>query len=316
MALETRPLDFGDRIGAAFKLYQANFVTFITITAVIVAPLQLLSIVLGAALGRELPVDPETGIVDVEAVDAGTLWAYAAAIAATGLITVIGSLLATAGVMKAAANDAVGRTTDWQDSLGFAVGKLGRLIATLVLVFLGVAGTAIGGILVTGILFTIAGPIGLIGLVATVAAVVWLAVAWALWVPAVVLEGRSATAALGRSNDLVSGRWWPVMGYLIVIALLVGVINAVAGGLIAGIGAAFSDPAGTVLRAAATIALAVVTAPIYASALIALYFDQRVRTEGADAIVADLVALDDGPFGSLPPDQHRPPDEPPPIDGV
>lgn len=303
MALETRPLDFGERIGAAFKLYQANFVTFITITAVIVVPLQLLSVLLGAWLSRDLPIDAETGLVDLEAVDTGTALRYAAAILAAVVITAIGSLLATGGVTKAAADDAIGRNRDWQDSLRYALGRLGSLIAGSFLFGLGIVGVVLTGILATVVLVTVIDALGaLLGIVATIVGAAFLVVSWSIWVPPVIVERFGATAALARSAELVRGRRWPILGYLLVVGLLVGLINGVAGGVIAGL---VSGGAGLLVETVLNIALAIVTAPIYASAIIVLYFDQRVRNEGIEPIIADLRAADDDPFGSLPP-------EPPP----
>lgn len=307
MALETKPLDFGERLGAAFKLYQANFVTFVTITAVIVVPLQLVSVLLGAWLSRDLPVDPETGLVDVEAIDGSTALAYAATFFVAIVITAIGSLLATGGVTKAAADDAVGRSRDWQDSLRYAMGRLGALIAGSLLFGLGVAGVVVGGILATVVLVALTGALGaLIGSVATIAGAVFLAVSWSIWVPPVIVERTGAIAALSRSAELVSGRRWPIMGYLLVVGLLVGLINGIAGGVIGGFAGSAGEGAGFLLETVVRIALSVVTAPIYAAALIVLYFDQRVRSEGVDPIIADLTAADDDPFGSLPPGQTPP----------
>ena len=76
VAFEIRPLDFGDKIGATFKLYQSNFTTLITIVAVVVIPLQLLSALVGWLFASDLPIDPETGVVDVEALDTSLILGF------------------------------------------------------------------------------------------------------------------------------------------------------------------------------------------------------------------------------------------------
>ncbi|MDP9491509.1 MAG: glycerophosphoryl diester phosphodiesterase membrane domain-containing protein [Actinomycetota bacterium] len=50
---------------------------------------------------------------------------------------------------------------------------------------------------------------------------------WALVVPLIVLEGASWREALSRSNDLVRGRTWPVLGVFVVLTLIGAVVIAV-----------------------------------------------------------------------------------------
>jgi hypothetical protein len=317
-------MDFGDRMGATFKLYRSNFATFVTITAVIIVPLQLVSILVGGLLSRDLPVDPETGLVDVAAIDRATIVAYTAAFIVATIIAAIGSLLATGGITKAAVDSGVGRTADWQDSLGFAVKKLGPLIAGTILFGLGILGVVVTGTLATVVLMLLIDGFGaLIGVIGAIAAAVFLGVSWSIWVPPVLVEGKGAAAALGRSTELVRGRRWPILGYLIVVYLLIGLIDAIAGGVVLGFTrAASSAGAFNLLQPVVNIALTVLTTPIAASAIVVLYVDQRVRAGSFDAfdLAADLAAADDNPFGSLPPDDRPPPeppsDDPPPLDGI
>ena len=65
---------------------------------------------------------------------------------------------------------------------------------------------------------------------------IWLSVAWSVSYPALLAEGLRGIAALGRSFKLVSGRWWPTFGALLVMYLIVLVISAILGVLL---GAAF-----------------------------------------------------------------------------
>ncbi|MGH8946391.1 MAG: hypothetical protein ACRDVL_09585 [Acidimicrobiia bacterium] len=53
---------------------------------------------------------------------------------------------------------------------------------------------------------------------------VWVWVSASMATPAAALEGLGATATLRRSMSLVRGRWWPTLGYL----LLVGLFGVVA----------------------------------------------------------------------------------------
>lgn len=298
MALELRPLDFGDRIGAAFKLYGANLVTLITIVAIVMVPVQLLVVLLGWLFARDFPLDPETGFIDVDAIEASDVVGWVVLFIVLAIISFVGTLLATGGVMKAIADDALGNDPDWQDSLRFALSKLGPLALGSILYGLGLAGVAVLGVIVLIAVTAVFDALGaVIGAVGLFVAIVYLAVSWSIWVPAVLVEGKSATEALGRSLQLIKGRWWPTFGYLLVIYILVGLINGVAGGALL---ALVSEP---IIESVINIVLTVLTTPITAAAVVVLYFDQRVRNEGftVEDLAAHLDAAGDDPFGSLPP---------------
>ena len=48
----------------------------------------------------------------------------------------------------------------------------------------------------------------------------WLAGALSMWTAVVALEDRGIFASLARSLDLVRGRWWPTIGFLLLVGLL------------------------------------------------------------------------------------------------
>jgi hypothetical protein len=71
-----------------------------------------------------------------------------------------------------------------------------------------------------------------VGLVLLVLPGLFLAARLCLYVPVIVLEGRSWRAALVRSNQLVRGRTWSVLGVLILvllIAIAIGIVPTIAG---------------------------------------------------------------------------------------
>ena len=106
---------------------------------------------------------------------------------------------------------------------------------------------------------------------------IWLAVRWALLVPAVALEGRSAIPALRRSRRLVGHGWWKV-GSLIVV-----------GGALAVAGGPFLGAVLILLTSVPLAWLNVISAIVYAVAMpfvalatVYVYFDMRVWDELAD----------------------------------
>ncbi|WP_406860208.1 hypothetical protein ABZO31_07140 [Streptomyces sp. HUAS MG47] len=69
--------------------------------------------------------------------------------------------------------------------------------------------------------------VGLLGALVTAVPAIWLYVKFILAPAAVVFEKQGPIAALRRSSRLVRGRWWPVFGITILVALIAGVIAGV-----------------------------------------------------------------------------------------
>jgi hypothetical protein len=83
----------------------------------------------------------------------------------------------------------------------------------------------IGRLIGAGILFGLGVAVGLVLLVIPG---LYLLAIWAMFAPVIVLEGAGVTESFGRSRALVSGRFWPVFGVVIVAS----VISAVAQSLV------------------------------------------------------------------------------------
>jgi hypothetical protein len=88
---------------------------------------------------------------------------------------------------------------------------------------------------------------------------------WAVAAPAVVIENRTATQALGRSRALVRGHGWQVFGVVVVTLLLVLIARTT----LAGLAAAISNT--NVAFAIANLVAGVITAPVFALATAVLY---------------------------------------------
>jgi hypothetical protein len=132
---------------------------------------------------------------------------------------------------------------------------------------LGALGIAVGawvGLTVTGILIPVA---------------VWLAIRWSLLAPVVEIEGRSALGALGRSSELVRGRWLRVASLVGVGATLALVAGPLLGALLILVTAA--PPALLNVVAGVVYALAM---PFVALTTAYVYFDARTRFELEPAV--------------------------------
>ena len=119
-----------------------------------------------------------------------------------------------------------------------------------------------------------------LGVVLLVLPGIWLAVSVSMVPHVVALENRGVIASMSRSINLVRGRWWPTLGYL----LLVGLMGSLAGSLLQFVavplvalgdistGLALVFVAGLIFQGLVVAAIAVMTTM--------WYFDLRARRDG------------------------------------
>jgi hypothetical protein len=145
------------------------------------------------------------------------------------------------------------------------------------------------------ILFGIAVAVGFVLLVVPG---LFLLTIWAVLAPAIVIERRPATAAFGRSRELVKGYGWPVLGVVIVAILITFVVSLI----LLGIASAIAD--GPILRIVLGVLATTATAPIGALVAGVLYY-RLLQLKGDSGAVASRTELED--YTPPPP----PPVEPP-----
>jgi hypothetical protein len=304
-APELRPLRIGELLDAAIKIYLKHALTLFKAVFVVVAPLQVLILAIQASalpdslgsqgfssngFGQPSPtITPEQ------------LWTVLAANLAIVILAIVGGLLASAACLKAVSDAYLGHEPSWRGSLSFAASSLRSLLWVLFLAFLGLA----------------------LGFVVCVIPGIYLYVAWSVAVPAVLIERRRGSKALGRSRDLVRERWWPVCGALVVGYLLASFVQVVLGGLFFGVlvsGAGQTDWVRLVTSGLVGTAGRVLTTPFTAAVTTLIYFDLRVRKEGFDLqLLAERMGVE-LPEGAVPPslsppapgDGSEPPFWPPP----
>ena len=140
------------------------------------------------------------------------------------------------------------------------------------------AARVVGPALVVGIL-TIA--IGAVGLLLLVLPGIWLLVSYSVAQAALVAEGHHGYAALRRSKSLVSGRWWPTLGLLVVVSILTGLVSLIP----LRIAEARTESAETIVQLDNLVGFltATITTPYVAAVTAVLYIDLRARTEPIDA---------------------------------
>jgi L-cystine uptake protein TcyP (sodium:dicarboxylate symporter family) len=241
------PKGLGDILSTAFDLYRSNAAQLLQLVAVVVVPLSFIQAVLVAGALDDLgEIDQTTGQVS------GGFFTSLLVLAGTGLIGWVIQQVLLGALTRGAAGSLIGRAVDVGASYRYALSRLGGLI---ILALLYAIIVAVGFILliIPGIIFG-----------------VFLAVA----MPAFIVERKSASEALSRSWNLVSGSFWHTLGVIVVAFILAGIVN----GVISALGG--STFIGSWLMSAVA---QVITAPFVALVGVVLYVDLRVRREGLDA---------------------------------
>jgi uncharacterized membrane protein YeaQ/YmgE (transglycosylase-associated protein family) len=272
---QLRPLSVGEVLDASFKIVRQSFGVLAGCVLVVALPLNILdTLITASTVDHAFNVDSTAG----SNLDTGTVWA---GVIVRFALSVVLSALAAAACFRAVSGLYLGERPTIGESLSFAASRLMPVIALAFLYFL--------GLIPAFLLLIIPG--------------IWLSIAWTVSFPALLSEGLSPTAALGRSFQLVRGRWWPTFGAVLLMNILVGIISAVIAGILTAtlVASTASEPTAAVINTIANTLSAVVTLPISAAVLTVLYFDLRVRKEGYDLqLLARGVGKDPSAYDTSP----------------
>ena len=243
---------WGQVLSAAGRMYVAHARVFLGIGLLLI-PLTLLTTLLQTLLLGGF------GLLgaDVSGEGAGAIVLLLVAIGTT--LTLLGLALVQAATACALLEIDAGHEVGSIASYRRALAQIRPLLGAL-----GIAVGAWVGLTVTGILIPVA---------------VWLAIRWSLLAPVVEIEGRSALGALGRSSELVRGRWLRVASLVGVGATLALVAGPLLGALLILVTAA--PPALLNVVAGVVYALAM---PFVALTTAYVYFDARTRFELEPAV--------------------------------
>ena len=262
---QLRPLALGEILDVSIKLVLRSFGTLAAIVLVVGGVFAVLTVLvaLSAAGG---------GSSDAAAVGA--------AVAVLVLFFALYVIVPVA-CFRAVADTYIGREPDWRSSLRFAARRIGSTLWLGLLLIVALA----------------------IAFVALVIPYIWLAVAWSVAFPVMLLEGIGGTKATRRSYRLVRGQWWKCFGTLLVAYILTFVLGLVGSLIGAAIGAAAgNDVAAVVVQQAINLATQAATLPFFAAVIVVLYVDLRVRKEAFDlALLAEHIAHPDRPASFGPP---------------
>jgi hypothetical protein len=270
-----RPLSLGEILDVSIKICVAHWRTLAKAVLVVVVPVQIVDTILTSDYTVS-SLDFNANSSQTPQQSADELNRALGGIAISTLLQGLAVLLVLAACFRAIAQAYLGRPTDWRESLSYALKHVPSLLWLALLYGLGVV----------------------LGLILLILPGIWLYVAWPFAMPALLIEGRRGRAALGRSFQLVRGRWWRTFGIIIVGFILAGVVSSLVQGVfLAGILVGSDNDALVLLFSAlAGVVGLTITTPFQAALLTVVYFDLRVRKEGFDL---ELLASEIG--GSAPP---------------
>ncbi|HEY7756070.1 MAG TPA: hypothetical protein VID69_07580 [Actinomycetota bacterium] len=239
-----RPRRVTEILAHAFALYREHWQNLIATVAIIVIPLAVLQVLLVDLVIGEAFIETRDG---VEVADGSVLAAVLGSIV-VAVFSVLMWAIVTGAITRASAGTFLGRDLDVRESYRYGLARLGSIILVGLLAGLAIA----GGLL----LLIIPGLFFLTMLTCSL--------------PALVIEDRRGTAALGRSWNLVKGFGWHVFATIVVAGLLTGI----AGGILT---APFGD--NTFARGIGQAIASTITMPYTALVGILIYLDLRVRKE-------------------------------------
>jgi hypothetical protein len=251
-----RPLGVGEVLDAGIKLYLRHWKPLMICVVGIILPIQIVSALVVQS------IDPNSIDFSFDSTSGGYNDELAAYFVLE-LLAALGILFATAACFKAVADAWLGVEPDARRSLGFALRQMPRLVWLALVWFCGLA-IAFLALFVPGI---------------------WLFVAWSLAVPALLFERVGASKALGRSFRLVRGRWWPILGGLLVaylLTIIAGIFVSLVPATIVSVVAPDNDVANVLASIVGGTVSQLISTPYLAAVIALLYFDQRVRKEGFD----------------------------------
>ena len=295
-----RPLGFGEVVDGAVQLYRRDFGLYYLIALLGAFPGYIITLVSGAGL-VSLAID-ETADLAVFLGDMG----YVLAVLAIGAVMSWVGMLAVAVAMAERIEErrvSAGRAYRGALShLPVAAGAtiLAFLVFLVATFFISVVVVIPASVLNQSTSFLLAlTSVLLVFLAIGCVVIFWLAATFAIF-PAVVIEGRGVTGAIGRSLQLCRGGWLRVIG-IMVVAMIINLAPSYAITALFGMQELFTSPeaVGTIdsgrqwLLNTANLLVGPLTTPFMVAAIMILFHDRRVRTEAYD-LEARASAMDAG----------------------
>jgi hypothetical protein len=285
-----------DLVDEIFRLYRPNKALFFGVSATIWLPASIALFVfqLGYFGGRpafDTPIRP----LSPQDLSDSVIAAFGA-LAIAFIIGVVAGPLLLGGVTAAVSARYLAQPIAITPAVRRAFGCYLRITASYAVVaivaLLALIGTGIAGAFIAA---RVGGAVGAILAVVTVVvavvAVVWIATTWSLAGQAVVIEDVGVRGALRRSQTLVAGSRWRVIGINLLLGLIQAVLFTIPSTVVAVVTAPLPSPLGPAVSEVVTSLAQIAYFPIQLGTLTLLYYDLRVRKEAFDlSLAADQLA--------------------------
>jgi hypothetical protein len=273
-----RPLALGEILDVSIKISLRHAKTLALIVLALILPVQIVIGLIDMSLTEgAYTTGGETIALEDEDID----WAaFVAGYAIILVLGILGPMIGVGAAFKAVIDAYLGHRPTWRDSVSYAVKRLPSLLWLTVLV------------LVFGFFLALPCLIPLI----------WLGVAWAVALPALLTEDVRGVEALRRSFRLVRGFWWRTFGLLLLAMILISVVDFAITTLFTSLVlAADTDATILVAQAIGGTLSSLLTWPFVAALVTVIYVDLRVRKEAFDlALLAERIGRDPGQPPAIP----------------
>jgi len=259
---ELRPRGIGEILDAAVALYRARFAQLLRYAAIVVFPVQVLLTLVS------LSAQSDHYNVTISGNATPQFSTTRAELAATFVVLVVGLL--THAFVSAITTRVVA-----DEYVGYAEppGQAARTAARRFLAVIGVA-LLIGISELLGVLLCFVGSFAAQAL-------------FSVAIPVVILERRKVFAAMARSVELTRAHFWHVLGVILSASILSALLNFALTLALNLWSAHGGSPTSLAIAQGIINSLTLLlTAPFVAAAIVALYFDLRIRDEAFDVQMA------------------------------
>jgi hypothetical protein len=259
------PSSVMDIVDRTFRIYRSNFISFVGLVALVIVPLTLINI----AVAQEVPEEIET----VEEYNA-TVQDQATTTGIVALIQLfLQGIVVNAILTYITSESYLGRKCSILQAIGGVRGRLLPLVGGLLVAIITFAIAIVGLALLTSLCIF---PVIFFAVVLYYGLVLYF-----FLVPVLVLEPVGAVFGLQRATFLGRVRFWPTMGFVFAIYLVMLVINIALGSAV-GVVSTLPSGQGTAFQTILNLVTTILITPIMPIGLALMYYDVRIRVEGLD----------------------------------
>lgn len=283
--MELRPMGIGELIDHTIKLFRKAWKPLMLLGLISILPSFIV-----ATLGNSFNITVQTegtfvqnlliqAIAQAEAGNPAAIISFFGGYLLLGILLLFLSPLWTGAFIAAAHQVVLGQEVTIGSALRMGAARYGALLGTGLLTWLlylvAFPVLVIGGLVILSPITLIGGYLALNTFFAFRNQVI------------VIEQGAGGVPAMKRSWQLVSGRFWPILGTLFIFGLLMMVLGGILSALI-GVPVSFlqllvlKNVVGAVLLSLVQSLPALITAPLSALVPTLLYYDTRIRKEGLD----------------------------------